>query len=133
MLVRSLFFAFSLLTPVAFATDTLSHNIEYYSNVTLTDFNSGKIEDGRYFCVKAMNHGGEVIACAVSNKSDWASSYEHFFQQAHYYYTTGKSFRLYVQPNVWTHPKFTRVYSNKAIAGFASCHNSRCMGPTKDN
>lgn len=91
MLLRSLFFTCLLLTPTAFATDTLSHNIEYYSNVTLTDFNSGKIEDGRYFCVKAMNYGGEFIACAVSNKSDWASSYEHFFQQAHYYYTTGKA------------------------------------------
>lgn len=131
MLLRGLFSSLLLLTPMVFATDTLSHNVEYYSNVTLTDFSSGQIEGGRYFCVKGVNHGGEVVACAVSNKSDWASSYDQFFQQAHYYYTTGKSLRLYVQPNVWTHPKFTQTYSNKAIAGFASCHGGLCMGPTK--
>lgn len=50
MLMRSLFFTFLLLTPTAFATDTLSHNIEYYSNVTLTDFNSENLRWSVFLC-----------------------------------------------------------------------------------
>ncbi|MBF0690609.1 subtilase cytotoxin subunit B [Providencia alcalifaciens] len=122
---------FLCITSTALAMDTLSPKIEYYSDVTLTNFSSGQIEGGRYFCIKAENYGGDVITCAVSNKSEWAPSYDQFFQQAYYYYTTGNKVRLYVQPNVWTHPKFSQTFSNKAIAGFASCNNGVCMGPTR--
>lgn len=131
MKLRSLSLLFVLITPAAFAVDTLSSNIEYYSDVTLTNFSSGQIEGGRYFCVKAVNYGGDVVACAVSNKSEWAQSYDQFFQQAYYYYTTGNKVRLYAQPNVWVHPKFSQTFSNKAIAGFASCNNRGCMGPSR--
>ena len=131
MRLSSLVPVFLLIAPTAFAIDTLDPKIEYYSDVTLANFSSGQIEGGRYFCVKAVNHGGDVVACAVSNKSEWASSYDQFFQQAYYYYTTGNKVRLYVQPNVWTHPKFSHTFSNKAIAGFASCNNGFCMGPTR--
>ncbi|UNH26213.1 subtilase family AB5 toxin binding subunit [Moellerella wisconsensis] len=131
MLFRNLFISLFLLSSTAFATDTFSSNIEYYSNVTLVDFSSGEIDGGRYFCVKAINNGGEVVACAVSNKSSWANSYDQFFQQAYYYYTSGKKLRLYYQPNVWMHYQFSRTFSNKAIAGFASCHGDYCMEPTQ--
>ncbi|WP_409372360.1 subtilase family AB5 toxin binding subunit [Providencia alcalifaciens] len=45
----------------------------------------------------------------------------------------GKSMRLYVQPNVWINPKFVRIFSNKALAGFTSCNGGRCMGATRNN
>lgn len=74
-----------------------------YSDEVISDVHVGQIDTSPYFCiktVKANGSGTQVVACAVSKQSIWASSFKELLDQARYFYSTGQSVRIYVQKNI---------------------------------
>lgn len=112
-------------------------DIGYYSDMVISGFHVGQYRSSAYFCIKAVKKSGEgppVIACALSNQSKWYLSFNAMLVQARYFYTTGKSIRVYVEPNVWTDQSFVKALSSNALVGLSSCNTSNtseCFGPMK--
>ncbi|EOI6842021.1 subtilase family AB5 toxin binding subunit [Salmonella enterica] len=109
-------------------------SINYYSDEVITDFHVGQYNSSEYFCIKTvikLGGGTPVISCALSKQSKWLPSFFNMLEQARYFYSTGQSIRVYVEPNVWTDRSFVAAFSSNALVGLSSCSSSECFGPVK--
>ncbi|HFJ2070525.1 TPA: subtilase family AB5 toxin binding subunit [Salmonella enterica] len=110
-------------------------SVVYYSDEVISGFHVGQFKIGTYFCIKTVKKSGggtPIIACAISNDSKWMSSFNNMLEQARYFYITGQSIRVYVEPNVWNNKSFKAALSSNALVGLSSCSAaSECFGPVR--
>ncbi|EDI6983372.1 subtilase cytotoxin subunit B [Salmonella enterica] len=112
-------------------------SINYYSDEVITGFHVGQYHGSEYFCIKTVKKPGvgggtPIIACALSKQSKWLPSFfDIMLEQARYFYGTGQSIRVYVEPNVWIDKSFVAALSSNALVGLSSCSTSECFGPVK--
>ncbi|ENZ1851209.1 TPA: subtilase family AB5 toxin binding subunit [Salmonella enterica] len=111
-------------------------SINYYSDEVITGFHVGQYNSSEYFCIKTVKQSGggtPIIACALSKQSKWLPSFFNtMLEQARYFYSTGQSIRVYVEPNVWTDRSFVAALSSNALVGLSSCSStSECFGPVR--
>ncbi|ECG8589180.1 subtilase cytotoxin subunit B [Salmonella enterica subsp. salamae] len=109
-------------------------SINYFSDEVISDFHVGQFYSSAYFCIKVdkkQGGGTPVVACALSNDSKWIPSFNTMLEQARYFYITGQSIRVYVEPNVWSNQSFVNAFSTNALVGLSSCSASECFGPVR--
>lgn len=130
-----------LASSIAHADWTGDPDTKYWSGVVIKRVAVGQIDGHEYFCIEFTNTTTTINkACASSNPNmkdnssiPWASSYDGFYKQAMYYYSTGKPVRVHYGENVWKFEKFVALYGANHIRGFSSClENERvnCFGPS---
>ncbi|PVF11312.1 subtilase cytotoxin subunit B, partial [Yersinia pestis] len=108
-------------------------NVEgMHSGMIINKFHSGQVDGKPYFCIEAFKPSTTITACSVKDTSIWGASYNTLYDQAMYYYTTGKRIRVYYAPDVWTNNSFVRALTANALVGFSTCiSESSCFGPDR--
>lgn len=102
------------------------------SNVVISKIHVGQIEGSPYFCLYATKTDGEIQACQVKEKSVWKASFDLFYNQVMFYYSTGQQVRIYYSPGEWTHSSFVAALTSNVLVGISTCESpSSCYGPPR--
>lgn len=129
--ILSLFLCGILASGSVFAEWTGDRKEGMYSGVVIDKMHTGQIDQKPYFCIEGKQSASvKVLACAVKDKSVWGASFNLFYNQALYFYTTGQTVRVYYEPGVWTYKPFVESLTANALAGFSTCSAPNdCFGP----
>lgn len=133
LLLGSILFCSLFSATPAFAEWTGDKVDGMVSSVTINKIHVGQIDGSPYFCFSATtNTGSTTSACQVKSQSNWKSSFDMFYNQVMYYYSTGQKVRVYYEPYVWSYEPFTESLSSNVLVGLSTCESdTQCYGPER--
>ncbi|EGP8215496.1 subtilase family AB5 toxin binding subunit [Escherichia coli] len=102
------------------------------SGVIINQVHTGQFNASPYFCLEGVQgDNNNIKACLLKNDSKWHPSFELFYLQTMYYYTTKEPVRLYYEPNVWSDSGFKTSLTSNALVGYSTCKEELCFGPDR--